>query len=87
MIKSFALGASAAGLAGSFFQTAYHTGATRLIAAIQLLLQDLTMMMTSLGAKKLSDLEKCPLIIAGELYHSLDIRGLDPKSFARRKKN
>lgn len=87
MIKSFALGASAAGLAGSFLKTAYHKGEASLIEEIQLLLEDLKMMMTALGAKKLGDLEKCPLIISGELYHYLEIRGLDPKSFARRKKN
>lgn len=87
MIKSFALGASAAGLAGSFLKTAVRKGEAALVEEIQVLLEDLKMMMTALGAEKVSDLEKCPLIISGELYHYLEIRGLDPKSFARRKKN
>ena len=87
MIKAFVLGANAAGLAGSFLKTAVHDGEIQLVAEIQALLEDLRMMMTALGAGNLDDLMKCPLLISGELYHYLEIRGLDPKSFARRKKN
>lgn len=87
MLKSFALGASATGLAGSFLKTAVYEGEAKLIEHIHILLEDLKMMMTALGAEKVSDLENCPLIISGELYHYLEIRGLNPKSFAKRGEN
>ncbi|MGK7378269.1 type 2 isopentenyl-diphosphate Delta-isomerase [Planococcus sp. 1R117A] len=87
MIKAFALGANAAGLAGSFLKTAIEHGEKQLITDIETLKEDLGMMMTALGAKDIADLEDCPLIISGELYHYLLLRGYDPAAFANRKKN
>ncbi|HSI66352.1 MAG TPA: type 2 isopentenyl-diphosphate Delta-isomerase [Planococcus sp. (in: firmicutes)] len=84
MVKAFTLGADAAGLAGSFLKTAMDEGESQLIADIEGLKEDLKMMMTALGAKKLSDLPHCPAIITGDLHQYLSARGLDPDSFANR---
>lgn len=84
MVKAFALGANAAGLAGSFLKTALEQGEIQLISEIEGLKDDLKMMMTALGAKELSDLSHSPAIITGDLYHYLSVRGLKPESFANR---
>ncbi len=87
MIKAFLLGADAVGLAGSFLKTAMQQGEKQLIADIESLYEDLSMMMTALGAKKLIDLPKCPAIITGELAQYLSMRGFDPASYAIMKDN
>lgn len=87
MIKAFALGADAAGLAGSFLKTAFEHGESHLISEIESLTEDLRMMMTALGAKNIAELENCPAIISGELYHYLLMRGYDPSVFANRTNN
>lgn len=87
MLKAFILGANAVGLAGSFLKIAIEKGEAELIFEIQSLHEDLVMMMTALGADSLSGLRNCPAIISGELFHYLTVRGLDPASYANRKKN
>ena len=87
VIKAYALGADAAGLAGSFLKTAMTQGEKTLIEEVFALHDDLTMMMTALGAKNLSDLRNCPIIISGELAHYLTVRGFDMHDFADRMKN
>jgi isopentenyl-diphosphate delta-isomerase len=87
MVKAFMLGADGAGLAGSFLKTAVEHGESRLISEIESLQEDLRMMMTALGARDIAELQQCPAIITGELYHYLLMRGHDPAAFANRKKN
>ncbi|WP_275669724.1 type 2 isopentenyl-diphosphate Delta-isomerase [Planococcus salinus] len=87
VIKACALGADAAGLAGSFLKTAVKQGEKPLIEEVMALYDDLTMMMTALGAKTLKDLTHCPLIISGDLAHYLTLRGFDLHDFANRAKN
>ncbi|PSL41987.1 isopentenyl-diphosphate delta-isomerase [Planomicrobium soli] len=87
VLKAFILGADAVGLAGSFLKIAMEKGEKELISEIHSLYEDLTMMMTALGARNLSDLAFCPAIISGELFHYLTVRGLNPASYANRVKN
>ncbi|WP_315898435.1 type 2 isopentenyl-diphosphate Delta-isomerase [Planococcus sp. CPCC 101016] len=87
MIKAFLLGADAVGLAGSFLKTAMQEGETQLISEIHALYEDLTMMMTALGAEDLPALKKCPAVITGELAQYLSARGFNPASYAIPAKN
>lgn len=87
IIKSFVLGADAAGLAGSFLKAAVDEGEGRLIEEIRWLEEDLRMMMTALGEKELAGLRNCPAVISGELHHYLEMRGYHPQAFANRTKN
>ena len=87
IIKAFLLGADAAGLAGSFLKLAIDEGESKLIQKVFELHDDLAMMMTALGAKKIRDLQNCPAIISGDLSNYLLLRGFDPAAFASPAKN
>lgn len=87
MIKSFLLGADAAGLAGSFLKLAIDEGESKLIESVFELHEDLAMMMTALGASTIRDIQDCPAIITGNLANYLLARGFDPAAFAHPVKN
>jgi isopentenyl-diphosphate Delta-isomerase len=82
--KGIAIGADAIGMAGYFLQILVRDGLEVLQKEIEALHYELTMIMTALGAKTISDLKKAPLIISGESYHWLNQRGIDTQSFAQR---
>lgn len=82
--KGLAIGANAIGMAGYFLQILINEGIEVLQKEIEALHDELTMIMTALGAKTISDLKKAPLIISGETYHWLNQRGIDTKLFAQR---
>jgi isopentenyl-diphosphate Delta-isomerase len=83
--KGLAIGASAIGLAGFFLQILVEDGLDALIEEINTLHSELTMIMTALGAKSISDLQNAPVIISGETYHWLTQRGIDTKQYSQRK--
>ncbi|WP_372868906.1 type 2 isopentenyl-diphosphate Delta-isomerase [Planomicrobium okeanokoites] len=87
IIKAFVLGADAAGLAGSFLKTAIDEGESKLIESVFELHEDLAMMMTALGAGNIRDLQRCPIVISGNLGNYLIARGFDPAVFANPAKN
>ena len=87
MVKSFLLGADAAGLAGSFLKLAVDEGESKLIESVFELHEDLAMIMTALGAGTIRDLQDCPAIITGNLANYLLARGFDPSAFAHPVKN
>ncbi|MBV7507150.1 type 2 isopentenyl-diphosphate Delta-isomerase [Bacillus sp. sid0103] len=82
--KGLAIGANAIGMAGYFLQILLKEGIEVLQKEIEALHDELTIIMTALGAKTISDLKKAPLIISGETYHWLNQRGIDTKRFAQR---
>ncbi|MEH7415174.1 type 2 isopentenyl-diphosphate Delta-isomerase [Neobacillus drentensis] len=82
--KGLAIGASAIGLAGFFLQILVEEGLEVLIEEINNLHMELTMIMTALGAKSISDLKKAPLVISGGTYHWLNQRGIDTKQYSQR---
>ncbi|WP_042355254.1 type 2 isopentenyl-diphosphate Delta-isomerase [Bacillus rubiinfantis] len=84
IVKGMALGAEAVGLAGYFLQTLVRKGIDSLIEEIQTLLQEMTIIMTALGASCIADLKRIPLIISGETYHWLNERGIDTKLYSQR---
>ena len=85
MVKCLSLGASAVGLAGKVLKTLVEEGELATIEEILELNEDLTMLMVSLGANTIQDLQKVPLIISGELHHYLTLRGIDTYTYANRK--
>ncbi|MEH7303538.1 type 2 isopentenyl-diphosphate Delta-isomerase [Neobacillus drentensis] len=82
--KGLAIGANAIGMAGYFLQILLKEGIEVLQKEIEALHDELTIIMTALGAKTISDIKKAPLIISGETYHWLNQRGIDTKHFAQR---
>lgn len=84
MAKGLALGANAIGFAGFFLRILIENGMDSLKAEIDTLHKELTIIMTALGARNISDLKKVPVIISGETYHWLNQRGIDTKKYSQR---
>jgi isopentenyl-diphosphate Delta-isomerase len=82
--KGLAIGADAIGMAGYFLQILVKDGIEALQKEIETLHEELTMIMTALGAKNVLELKNAPLVISGETYHWLNQRGIDTKQFAQR---
>lgn len=85
MVKCLSLGASAVGIAGVVLKTLVEDGEQETIDLIKEINEDLTMLMVSLGANTIQDLQQAPLIISGELHHYLTLRGIDTYTYANRK--
>lgn len=84
VVKSIALGANATGFAGYFLNILMQHGEEALISEIKLLHEDITMLMTALGAKTIAELQKVPLVIKGETHHWLTQRGIDTTKYSNR---
>lgn len=82
--KAIALGASACGFAGYFLKILINEGAERLINEINHLHNELKMIMTALGTRKISHLKKSPIIISGQTHHWLNERGINTHSYSNR---
>ncbi|OLN23252.1 type 2 isopentenyl-diphosphate Delta-isomerase [Domibacillus antri] len=85
VVKSIALGASAAGMSGFLLNILLMDGLEALIEFVEQIKKDIRMMMCALGAKTIGDLHQVPLIIHGETHHWLRARGCEPDRFAMRR--
>ena len=85
IVKCLSNGASAVGLAGVFLKTLVNEGEEATIEEIKMMNEDLTMLMVSLGASTVEDLQHTPLIVTGELHHYLTMRGINTNTYANRK--
>ncbi|WML40383.1 type 2 isopentenyl-diphosphate Delta-isomerase [Neobacillus sp. OS1-2] len=83
--KGIALGANGIGMAGFFLRILVEKGLEALEKEIETLHNELVFIMTSLGAKTISDLQNAPLIISGETFHWLNQRGIDTKRYSQRR--
>jgi isopentenyl-diphosphate delta-isomerase len=83
--KAISIGADAVGISGVFLKTLLEEGAESLQKDIETLHKELSVIMTALGARTISQLQKAPLIITGQCEHWLTQRGIDTKSFSQRK--
>lgn len=86
IVKALSLGASATGLAGKPLRTLVDYGYKQLIDEIEEMKNEIKLLMTALGASRVEDLQKAPLIITGNTHHWLTERGIDTKTFAQRNK-
>ncbi len=83
--KGIAIGANAIGMAGFFLRILVEKGLESLLEEIETLHMELSMILTALGARSISDLKKVPLIVSGETYHWLQQRGIDTRQYSQRK--
>lgn len=84
LAKGIALGASAIGFAGFFLKILVEKGIEALYEDILALHDELTIIMTALGAKSIPELQRVPLMISGHMHHWLNQRGIDTKTYSRR---
>jgi len=84
--KGIALGANAVALAGYILRVLTEQGPEKLIEEINNIKQELTIIMTALGAKTVKELHHTPLVISGATWHWLNQRGIDTKQYSIRKK-
>ncbi|MEU5835613.1 type 2 isopentenyl-diphosphate Delta-isomerase [Streptomyces diacarni] len=82
--RALALGASGVGVSGTFLRTLLDDGVSALIERITVWLDQLTALLTMLGARTPAELTHCDLLIRGELRDFCADRGIDPGPFARR---
>lgn len=84
VVKSIALGASAAGCAGYFLNILMRQGEDALRSEVKQFHEDIAFLMTALGTRTISDLQKAQLVISGETYHWLNQRGIDTTKYSNR---
>lgn len=84
LAKGLAIGANAIGFAGHFLRILVENGIEALQNEVESLHHELKLIMTALGAKSISDLQKAPLMISGETFHWLSQRGIETKHFSQR---
>lgn len=82
--KALGLGASAVGMAGTILKVLLSKQVSGTIEFIQNLHYELQLIMTSLGANTLLDLQNKPMVIHGELKDWCELRGIPIKNIANR---
>lgn len=74
--KCLALGANGVGFAGHFLKIFKERGVDDLIQEIQIIHEDLSIIMTALGVKNITQLKKAQKVIQGDTFHWLQQRKL-----------
>lgn len=82
--KMLALGAKGVALAGILLQELMQNGIAGGIAVIKRIEEELKMAMLMVGADKINELQKVPVVIVGETAQWLTLRGIDLIKYARR---
>ncbi|MBS8264707.1 type 2 isopentenyl-diphosphate Delta-isomerase [Mesobacillus boroniphilus] len=86
IVKALATGADGAAMAGYLLKTLMENGTEELIQEIQMMKNEIAVIMTAVGVHTIEELKSVPLVISGDTHHWLDQRGIDTKTFARRRK-
>ncbi|EMD23684.1 type 2 isopentenyl-diphosphate Delta-isomerase [Amycolatopsis azurea] len=84
VVKALALGAAAVGVSGRFLATVLDGGAPALITQITVWLDQITALMTALGARDIETLTRCDVMIQGDLRAFCVDRGVDTRRLATR---
>lgn len=82
--KSIALGANAVGIAGYFLKLLIDNGIEGLMTEVDLIHEELSIIMTALGARTISELQQVPLVLHGQTHHWLQERNIDTKQYSQR---
>ncbi|MBU9723968.1 MULTISPECIES: type 2 isopentenyl-diphosphate Delta-isomerase [Bacillaceae] len=82
--KSIALGANAAGMAGTVLKWLQLEGLERTIDRLYDVLEELRMIMTAVGASNIGALQKAPIILLGETKDWLDTRNISTNYYSNR---
>ncbi|MEU8954658.1 type 2 isopentenyl-diphosphate Delta-isomerase [Streptomyces sp. NPDC048518] len=85
--RALALGASGVGVSGGFLRTLKDEGVSALIAQISTWLDQLAALQTMLGARTPAELQRCDLLIHGELRTFCADRGIETGPFAQRSRS
>jgi isopentenyl-diphosphate Delta-isomerase len=85
--RALALGASAVGVSGGFLRTLLDEGVTALAARITSWLDQLTALMTALGARTPAELAERDVLIRGALRAFCADRGISTRQLATRQAN
>ncbi|MGE6752249.1 type 2 isopentenyl-diphosphate Delta-isomerase [Rossellomorea sp. NPDC071047] len=84
IVKSLGLGASAVGMAGIILKQLLDSGLKDTIEEVDQIHTDIKFLMSALGCRCLEDLHSVPLVLSGEVFHWLDVRGMNPSSYSNR---
>ena len=84
IVKSLGLGASAVGMAGVILKQLLEKGLEDTIHEVNQIHTDIRFLMSALGSKRIEDLHRVPIVLTGDVYHWLDVRGLNPGSYSNR---
>ncbi|MCD8511469.1 MAG: type 2 isopentenyl-diphosphate Delta-isomerase [Bacillus sp. (in: Bacteria)] len=82
--KALSLGADAVGMAGKVLKWLHKDGVEETVLQLEETLTQLGMIMTSLGAKNIQNLQSVPLLITGGVGHWLKERHISTDYFANR---
>jgi isopentenyl-diphosphate delta-isomerase len=84
VVKALVMGASAVGMAGMLLKHWSSDGAEGVVDYIEQLHEQITILMTALGADKTNQLKTLPFIVSGETAQWSTLRGLDLATYANR---
>ncbi|MCA1063201.1 type 2 isopentenyl-diphosphate Delta-isomerase [Rossellomorea sp. AcN35-11] len=84
IVKSLGLGASAVGMAGVILKQLLEAGLENTIEEVNNIHSDIQFLMSALGCRQIRDLHQVPLVLSGNVYHWLNVRGLNPEGFSTR---
>lgn len=79
MLSAFGLGAKATGLSGEFLHMVLTKGNDASIKTIESWKKELVALMTMIGAKTISEIERKPLVLSAELVHWCEERHINFK--------
>ncbi|HDO20570.1 MAG TPA: type 2 isopentenyl-diphosphate Delta-isomerase, partial [Candidatus Bathyarchaeota archaeon] len=82
--KALALGASLAGIALPLLKPAVENGVKGVLSYLERLINELKVAMFLVGARRIADLKRIPLIIGGFTGNWLKLRGISLEEYARR---
>lgn len=86
VLRALSIGASAAGMAGSFLRVLQTEGTEAAMRRTDELHEELRLMMTALGASTVPDLWRTPVVVTGDTAFWCEARGIDITAYARRGK-
>ena len=84
VVKALALGARAAGVAGTFLRHASEGGSEALIPVVERWLQQLRQLLVLLGRKNPAELRNTDVLLRGSVREFCELRGIDASGFTRR---
>lgn len=82
--KAIGLGASAVGIAGALLKRLITEGEESTIQYIHNLHKELSLLMTGLGARTITELQQKPMVVLGDLKDWCEVRGIDTRHLARK---
>jgi isopentenyl-diphosphate Delta-isomerase len=80
--KALALGACSCGTAGQVLNWLHTKGQRGTHESLELMLKEITLIMTAVGATDVKSLQRTPVVILGETKDWLEQRGIDTKGYA-----